>query len=129
MRDVASKLVVSRPPQSRQDPRAPAGPKTKHPNPFIPTVPLAILKTCAVEGCEVVLPLVLAIHRQLKMTGRDWTPLNKAVWVSAGDPPERKRERILRILKAQTELIQMHPRKTTTSHYDVAYGAAWAAQD
>ena len=129
MEDLASKLVVSRLPQSRQDARTPAGPKEKRPNPFIPTVPLAVVKACAVEGCELVLPLVLAIHRQLKMTGRDWTPLNKAVWVSAGDPPERKRERILRLLKAQPELIQMRPRKTATSHYDVAYGAAWTAQD
>jgi hypothetical protein len=127
MEDIALKLVVSQLPRSPKDARAPLEPKTRNPVHFIPTVPLAVIKACAVEGCEVVLPLVLAIHRQLKMTGRDWTPLNRAVWVSAGDPPEKKRERILRLLKAQPELVQIRSRKTATSHYDVAYGAAWHA--
>jgi hypothetical protein len=60
------------------------------------------------------------------MTRREWTPLNKAIWISAGDPPERKRERILKALKSQPELIQIRLRKTATSHYEVSYGKAWA---
>ena len=88
-------------------------------------MPLAVIKACAGEGCEVVLPLVLAAHRQLTMTRREWTPLNGAVWTSAGNPSERKRERILKELKARPELLQVRRRQTATSHYDLSYGALW----
>jgi hypothetical protein len=129
MDDLASRLAIAGFQNRQQEARQPARPKTKSQNPFVPTVPLHVIKACALGGCEVVLPLVLAIHRQLKMTGREWTPLNKTVWASAGDPSERKREKILRLVKARPELIQIRQRKTATSYYDVAYGAAWAAQD
>ena len=94
---------------------------------FISAVPLQIIKITVAAGCEIALPLVLAIHRQLKMTGREWTPLNKVIWVAAGDPPERKRSKILAVLKQRPDLIQIRPKRTTTSHYEVAYGALWAA--
>ena len=129
MDDLASRLAIAGFQNRQQEARQPARPKTRSQNSFVPVVPLCVIKACALGGCEVVLPLVLATHRQLKMTGREWTPLNRAVWVSAGDPPERKREKILRVLKARPELILIRQRKTATSHYEVAYGAAWAAQD
>ena len=94
---------------------------------FIPALPLQIIKITVAAGCETALPLILAIHRQLKMTGREWAPLNKAIWVAAGDPPEKKRSKILTVLKQRPDLIQIRPKKTTTSHYEVAYGALWAA--
>ncbi len=129
MDDLASRLTIADFPNSQQEARQPARLKKKSQNSYVPTVPLHVIKACALGDCEVVLPLVLATHRQLKMTGREWTPLNRAVWVSAGDPPERKREKILRVLKARPELILIRQRKTATSHYEVAYGAAWAARD
>lgn len=129
MDDLTEKLALNRPPYIRQDTRPAKGPKTLHPTPFIPSVPLAVIKMCALRECEVVIPLLLAIHRQLKMANREWIPLNKAVWASAGDPSERKRERILRVLKAQPELVQIRQRRTATSHYEVAYGVAWSALD
>lgn len=95
---------------------------------FISAVPLQIIKITAAAGCEIALPLILAIHRQLKMTGREWTPLNKVIWVAAGDPPERKRSKILAVLKQRPDLIQIRPKKTATSHYEVAYGASWTAE-
>jgi hypothetical protein len=125
MDDLASKLAVNRHLCTQKTVRSPTGPKTKCKNPFVPPVPLAVVKACAAAGCEIVLPLVLAAHRQLAMRHCEWTPLNKAVWTSAGDPPERKREKILRELKARPDLLQFRQRKTATSHYDVALGTLW----
>lgn len=119
------KLAVNLTQQPRQGARLTSGPKKKSPVPFIPPMPLSVVQACAVDGCEVVLPLVLAVHRQLKMTGREWTPLNRAIWTSAGNPSEKKRERILRVLKSRPDLLQVRQRKTATSHYEVAYGALW----
>jgi hypothetical protein len=99
--------------------------KSKH---FIPALPLEVVLTCVAGGCEVALPLILAIHRQLTMTGREWTPLNKAIWAAAGNPPEKKRAKVLTVLKEQPDLIQIRPKKTATSHYEVACGVLWLAQ-
>ena len=125
MHNWGPKLADNLTQQPRQGARLTPGPKTKSPVPFIPPTPLSVVQACAVDGSEVVLPLVLAVHRQLKMTGREWTPLNKAVWTSAGNPAEKKRERILRVLKSRPDLLQVRQRKTATSHYEVAYGALW----
>jgi hypothetical protein len=103
-------------------------PKTSKAKHFIPALPLGVVLTCSAGGYEVALPLILAVHRQLTMTGREWTPLNKAVWAAAGNPPEKKRGKILAALKEQPDLIQMRPKKTSTSHYEVAYGVLWLAQ-
>lgn len=125
MHDWAPKLAVNLTQQPRQGARLMSGSKTKSPLPFIPPLPLSVVQACAVDGCEVVLPLVLAVHRQLTMTGREWTPLNKAVWTSAGNSPEKKRERILKLLKSRPDIVQIRQRKTATSHYEVAYGSLW----
>lgn len=98
---------------------------TKH---FIPALPLQIVTVSVAAECEIALPLILAIHRQLTMTAREWTPLNNAIWTAAGNPPEKKRAKILAVLKRHPDLIQIRPKKTTTSHYEVAYGALWAAE-
>jgi hypothetical protein len=99
--------------------------KSKH---FIPALPLEVVLTCVAGGCEVALPLILAIHRQLTMTGREWTPLNKAIWAAAGNPPEKRRAKVLTVLKEQPDLIQIRSKKTATSHYEVARGVLWLAQ-
>jgi hypothetical protein len=125
MSDLASRLSIKGLTDPSREVRRPAIKKTKNPNPYVSAFPLSVSKHCVSVGCEAALPLILAIHRQLKMTGREWTPLNKAVWVSAGDPSEKKREKILRALKRHPELVQICPRKTATSHYDVAYGSLW----
>ena len=103
-------------------------PKTSKAKHFIPALPLGVVLTCSAGGYEVALPLILAIHRQLTMTGREWTPLNIAIWAAAGDPPEKKRAKVLAALKEHPDLIQIRPKKTTTSHYEVAYGVLWLAE-
>ena len=100
--------------------------RTKH---FIPAVPLPVVLACVEGGCETALPLILAIHRHLTMTGREWTPLNIAIWTAAGNPSERKRTKILASLKEQSDLIHIRPKKTATSHYEVAYGTLWFGED
>ena len=103
----------------------PKSSKSKH---FIPALPLGVVLACVTGGCEIALPLILAIHRQLVMTRRDWTPLNIAIWAAAGNPPEKKRAKVLAALKEHPDLIQIRPKKTTTSHYEVAYGTLWSAE-
>jgi len=105
-----------------------AKPKTSKSKHFIPALPLGVVLTCVAGGYEVALPLILAIHRQLTMTGREWTQLNIAIWAAAGNPPEKKRAKILALLKEHPDLIQIRPKKTTTSHYEVAYGKLWSAE-
>ena len=105
-----------------------AKPKTSKSKHFIPALPLGVVLTCVAGGYEVALPLILAIHRQLTMTGREWTQLNIAIWAAAGNPPEKKRAKILALLKEHPALIQIRPKKTTTSHYEVAYGKLWSAE-
>jgi len=105
-----------------------AKPKTSKSKHFIPALPLEVVLGCVAGRCEVALPLILAIHRQLIMTRREWTPLNKAIWAAAGNPPEKKRAKILFLLKELPDLILIRPKKTTTSHYEVAYGILWSAE-
>ena len=102
--------------------------KTSRAKHFIPAVPLPVVLACVEGGCEAALPLILAIHRQLTMRRREWTPLNKAIWVAAGDPPEKKRTKILSVLNARPDLIMIRPKKTTTSHFEVAHGALWLTE-
>ena len=104
-----------------------AKPKTSKSKQFIPALPLGVVLVCVTGGCEIALPLILAIHRQLTMTGREWTPLNIAIWAAAGNPPEKKRAKVLAALKEHPDLIQIRPKKTTTSHYEVSYGRLWSA--
>ena len=66
---------------------------------FVPAFPLAVLQAVAQARAEKALPLILAIHRQLQMSSREWTPINAAVWTAAGRPAEKHRAAILRKLK------------------------------
>lgn len=122
--DICAKLAI---PDGFTVPEATAKPNTSGVTHFIPAVPLRVIHACVDGGCEIALPLILAIHRQLTMTKRDRTPLNKAIWAAAGNPPEKKRARILAILRKAPELVDIQERKTSTSHYDVRYGSAWRA--
>lgn len=123
--DIFAKFAI---PDEFTLPEATAKPKTSRTKHFIPAIPLSVILACVEGGCETALPLILAIHRQLTMTRREWTPLNMAIWTAAGNPPEKKRAKILASLKEQSELIMIRTKKTTTSHYEVAYGALWLAE-
>jgi hypothetical protein len=123
--DLVTKFAI---PEDFSLPEVKTKPKTSGAKHFIPALPLQIVKISVLAECEIALPLILTIHRQLTMTGREWTPLNKAIWDAAGNPPEKKRSKILAVLKRHPDLIQIRPKKTTTSHYEVAYGALWAAE-
>ena len=123
--DIFAKFAI---PDEFTLPEATAKPKTSRTKHFIPAIPLRAVLACVEGGCELALPLILAIHRQLTMTRREWTPLNKAIWEAAGNPPEKKRARILSVLKARPDLIMIRIQKTTTSHYEVAHGALWSTE-
>ncbi len=123
--DIFAKFAI---PDELTLPEAKATPKTNRAKHFIPAVPLRAVLACVEGGCELALPLILAIHRHLTMTGREWTPLNKAIWDTAGNPTEKKRAKILAALKERPELIQIRRKKTATSHYEVACGRLWSAE-
>jgi hypothetical protein len=92
---------------------------------YIPKFPLSVLKAVMESRAEKALPLILSIHRQLTMSRREWTPLTAAVWNAAGSPSAREREAILQRLKSSPNLLQIRPRRTAISHYDVARGSVW----
>jgi len=92
---------------------------------FVPGFPLLIMVAAVAAGAVKALPVILAIHRQLKMTRREWTPLNAAIWKAAGDPGAKERAAIIRKLKKLPDLIRIEIKRTSVSHYQVARGPLW----
>jgi hypothetical protein len=92
---------------------------------FIPKFPLAILQAVVDADAVIALPLMLAIHRQLVMTKKDDTPLNEAIWRSAGSPSHKRRAAILRKIKSLPGVIQITSARTVTYHYRVSRGGLW----
>jgi hypothetical protein len=92
---------------------------------FVPALPVAVVVAVVEAGAEKALPIILAIHRQLKMTTREWTPLNSAIWKAAGRPSDKERAAILRKLKKLPDLIRIEIKRTSVSHYQVAKGPLW----
>ena len=92
---------------------------------FVPSFPVRILCAVVAAGAEKALPVVLAIHRQLHMTRREWIPLNSAIWKAAGAPSPKARAAILRKLRCLPGVIRLDPHQTVTSHYRVARGDLW----
>jgi hypothetical protein len=94
---------------------------------FVPAFPTSILTSVVQAKAEKALPTLLAIHRQLAMTRREYTPLSAAVWSAAGDPSEKKRATIVRKLKLLPEVVKVEPHRTAASHYRVARGPLWSS--
>ena len=94
-------------------------------NAYIPAIPLRIVKAAVQTDAVLALPLVLAIHRQLTMTGRSSTPLNATVWASAGSPSRRKREVILRRLRTIPDVIRVEEDRTSQTRYRASRGELW----
>jgi hypothetical protein len=92
---------------------------------YIPKFPQAILLAIVHADATAALPLVLAIHRQLTMTKRDETPLNDAIWRSAGSPSHKRRATILQKLKSVPSVIQIVNARSVSSHYRVSRGDLW----
>ena len=93
--------------------------------PYIPAFPQSLIQAVVDGDAVTALPLVLAIHRQLTMTNREETPLNEAVWKCAGSPSPKRRETILRNLRAIPDVIRITAARTATTHYRVAKGKSW----
>lgn len=98
---------------------------TRKPEAFVPAIPLAVLQVVVKTHAEKALPLILAIHRQLQMTKREWTPISGAVWEAAGAPTGKTRAAVLRKLRALPDIIRIEPRRTAVSHYRAAKGPLW----
>jgi hypothetical protein len=92
---------------------------------YIPGFPVKVLHAIIRADAVAALPLILAIHRQLLMTKREETPLNEAIWKCAGSPSSKRREAILRKLKAVAHVIRLNATRTRTSHYSVSRGELW----
>ena len=100
-------------------------PSTRQRAAFVPPIPVAVVQAVVDVDAEKALPLILAVHRQLQMTRRAWTPINAAVWKAAGDPTGKERSAILRKLKAMPQIILLEPHRTPTSYYRAARGSLW----
>ena len=92
---------------------------------YIPSFPERLLQAVNDADAVIALPLILAIHRQLVMTRGKETPLTKAIWKCAGSPSPKRRETILRTLKAIPHVILVTPARTAITHYRVAKGELW----
>ena len=95
---------------------------------YIPAFPQSIIQAVVDAGAVTALPLVLSIHRQLAMAKRRETPLNEAIWRCAGTPSPKRREAILRKLKAIPHVIRIVEARTATAYYRVSKGKAWWEQ-
>lgn len=93
---------------------------------FIPPLPVRVVQAIVAENAEIVLPLVLSIHRQLTMKKQNETALTAAIWAAAGSPSQKKREAILRKLKYLPEVIVVTEARTPSSYYRVAKGVIWS---
>ena len=93
--------------------------------PYIPAFPKSLIQAVVDGDAVTALPLVLAIHRQLTMTNREETQLNEAIWKCAGSPSPKRREAILRKLKAIPHVIRIVEARTATAYYRVSKGRAW----
>jgi hypothetical protein len=92
---------------------------------YIPAFPQSVMRAVVDADALAALPLVLAIHRQLVVTKREATPLNEAIWRCAGSPSSKRREAILRKLRAVPHVIMLKTTRTRTSHYSVSRGECW----
>ena len=92
---------------------------------YIPGFPQSVIQAIVDGDAVAALPLVLAIHRQLAVTKRKEIPLNEAIWKCAGSPSPKRREAILRKLRAIPYVIRVITARTATTRYRVAKGEAW----
>jgi hypothetical protein len=97
----------------------------KKPAAFVPAIPVAVVQAVVQARAEKALPLILAIHRQLQMTKRKSTPINAAVWETAGNPTVKRRAAILNKLKGVPAIILVQPERTPVSYYRAARGPLW----
>ena len=92
---------------------------------YIPGFPQSIIQAIVDADAVAAFPLVLAIHRQLAMAKRKETPLNEAIWKCSGSPSPKRREAILRKLKAIPHVVRITVARTATTRYKVAKGEMW----
>jgi hypothetical protein len=96
-------------------------------NAFVPAFPLRILDAVVQARATAALPLILVIHRQLKMTRRASTPLNPTLWKRVGSPSQRRRETILSRLRSVPDVVRLEERRTYDARYRVSRGSLWDA--
>lgn len=94
---------------------------------FIPSMPVSIVTEIVRQNAVAILPLVMAIHRQMTMKGKDDTPLNEAIWAIAGNPSSKQRETILRKLKSLPHIFELTAERTRNYHYRVKRGNFWSS--
>jgi hypothetical protein len=91
-------------------------------------VPRFSLKLCAAvvaADAERALPLVLALHRKLSVSGTNSATLSPELWRAAGSPSRGKRQTILGHLRKIPDLVQIREHRTPISVYTLAKGRLW----
>jgi hypothetical protein len=95
-------------------------------NKFIPSMPVSVITEIVHHNAVAILPLVMAIHRQMIMRRNNDTPLNEAIWSIAGNPSSKQRENILRKLKSLPHIFELRAERTRIYHYRVKRGNFWS---
>lgn len=95
---------------------------------YVPNFPLSILHIIVEANAVIALPLVMAIYRQLRMKRCPSTPLTAAIWRASGSPSTKKREVILRKLKALPEIFHIEIQRTPNSYYRISFGEIWESK-
>jgi hypothetical protein len=97
-------------------------------NHFVPPVPIRILERVEQSGAMTAMGLILAIHRQLTMRKRDSTPLNGAIWRTAGSPSKKRKEVILRNLAKVPDVFVLQKVRSRQGYYRVVRGELWTKE-
>jgi hypothetical protein len=71
------------------------------------------------------LPLILALHRQWRMSRRGSARLSGSLWYMAGRPTPRERRTILAHLRRVPGLVVVKERRSLAARYDLVKGPLW----
>ena len=83
---------------------------------YVPQFPLRVLIAVRKAKATLALPIILVIHRQLRMSGKTETALGPAIWEALGNPSKTEKAAIFRNLKRVPKVICLNSRKRHRFH-------------
>jgi hypothetical protein len=92
---------------------------------YIPSFPLWALVMIVEADAGKALPLILALHRQWRMSRKGSVRLSGSLWYTAGRPTPRERRTILAHLRRVPGLVVVKERRSLSARYDLVKGPLW----
>ena len=96
---------------------------------YVPRFPARLLAVILEKKAEKAFPLVLAIHRQLHMSGKGSTPIGGAIWDLLGRPSRKQKTAMLKKLRTLRGIVRLTAKQTTFSFYRASKGPLWDQAD